>query len=157
MAVQSRPGKYPHIFWMDLRGNNVFEECVVMKKHPNGDITYIPLKGLDSIDQSRLLKILRDKTANMLELWELMKHHRLGNGVNALIYFNQMARTISSGGMIVGEGQRGGGEMPAVRDLNPPAQQVAEAKEAKEAPKPAPKKRGRKPKVKDPILQDPTE
>lgn len=147
MAVQMKAGKYPHIFWVDLRGNNIFEECAIMKRHPNGDMTYIPLSGLDSIDQSRLLKVVRDRSAHIMELWELMKHHRLGNGVNALIYFDQLAKTITTDGRVIrGKGQQyGGGENRAIRSGAPAKQPSAQLNEA--VSEEAPKKRGRKPKV----------
>lgn len=95
-------GKYPHVKWVELHGDGVLHEvAVVREEESNGDIAYIPLSGLDAIDKGRLVKIITQKNAGSLPLWELMQYHTLGNGVNALNYFHQMVKVITASGKIM--------------------------------------------------------
>lgn len=95
------PGKYPHTEWMDLGQNGVLVECAIMKRFPNGDTFFISLESLDRIDKTRLLRILQNRNANMYELWDLMDQVTLGNGVNALAYFNQLTKVRTASGQIM--------------------------------------------------------
>lgn len=95
------PGKYPHTEWLDLGQNGVLIECAIMKRFPNGDTFFISLESLDRIDKTRLLRILQNRNVTMYELWDLMDQVTLGNGVNALVYFNQLAKVRTASGQIM--------------------------------------------------------
>ena len=98
-AVQSR---YKFVEWLDLDGTGVLSECAVMKRFPNGDIYYFTLDSLDAIDKQRLKTILVNRNATLYdELWKVLEQNTLGNGVNALIYFNQLVRQITPSGTIL--------------------------------------------------------
>lgn len=98
-AVQSR---YRFIEWLDIDGTGVLTECAVMKRFPNGDAYYFTLDSLDSIDKQRLKTILVNRnTALYDELWKVMEQNVLGNGVNALIYFNQLVKQLTPSGQIL--------------------------------------------------------
>lgn len=101
-------GKFPHIEWLELEGG-VLTECAIMKKSPDGHIWFFPVKTLDAIDKQRLLKILQNRNAELYELWDLMSQITLGNGVNALTYFNQLVKVLTPTGQILpfGSGQYG--------------------------------------------------
>lgn len=98
MSIEMRDGAYPHVKWIDLDGDGSLTECVLMKEFPNGDVVYIKLSDLDLIDKGRMLKILTSQSAKLLPLHEVMKTTSLNNGVNALTYFHQVAKLMTSGG-----------------------------------------------------------
>jgi hypothetical protein len=94
-------GKYPHIEWIDLNGNNVVTECAILKKDPEGNIYFFTLNSLDLIDKKRLLDIVTNRNANMYELWDLMSQITMRNGVNALVYFHQLAKVLTPSGQVI--------------------------------------------------------
>jgi hypothetical protein len=94
-------GKWAHVEWIDLDGNGVLTECVIMKKFNNGDVAFFPTMGLDNIDRQRLVDILRNRNAPHYELWDLMSNITLGNAVNALEYFQQFTKRRTFSGQIV--------------------------------------------------------
>ncbi|MGI0076108.1 MAG: hypothetical protein ACREAU_01730 [Nitrosopumilaceae archaeon] len=98
--VQSRDGKLPHIKWLDLKNDNTFNECVVMKIDQNENIYYFQVNELDTIDKRRLSRILHGRHAASMELWDLMSQVTLNNGINALTYFHQLVKVITPGGTI---------------------------------------------------------
>lgn len=100
-AGKTYKGKWAHVEWIDLDGNGVLTECVIMKKFGNGDIAFFPTMGLDSIDRQRLVDILRNRNAPHYELWDLMSNIILGNAVNALEYFQQFTKRRTASGQIV--------------------------------------------------------
>lgn len=93
-------GKYPHIEWLDLGQNGVLVECAVMKRESNGDVYFFSLEQIDQIDKHRLARILRGRNANLFDLYDLMSQVTLGNGVNALIYFQQLTKVRTASGQI---------------------------------------------------------
>ena len=98
MAIKMYQGSLPHIYHMDLKNDGVFVECAVMKKDRNGNVFFFPVNALDPIDKRRLAKILNNRNANTMELWDLMDGITLNNGVNALTYFHQLVRMITGSG-----------------------------------------------------------
>lgn len=94
-------GKYPHIEWLDLQRNGVASECAILKRDPEGNIYFFPLNSLDLIDKKRLLDIVTNRNAQMYELWDLMSQITMRNGVNALTYFNQLAKVFTPSGQII--------------------------------------------------------
>ena len=93
-------GKYPHIEWLDLGQNGVLVECAIMKREKNGDVYFFSLEQIDQIDKARLARIIRGRNAEMFDLYDLMSQVTLGNGVNALIYFQQLAKVRTASGQI---------------------------------------------------------
>lgn len=124
MAVQTHKGNYPHIEWIDLKNDGVLVECAIMKRDPNGNIYFFPLKFCDTVDKRRLFKIITNRNANMYELWDLMSNMTLGNGMNALEFFHQFVRVLTASGKIINPtlGTVGAASGTVVmRDKNDPA------------------------------------
>lgn len=94
-------GKYPHIEWLDLYNNGVVTECAILKKDPEGNVYFFPVNTLDMIDKKRLLDIVTNRNAHLYELWDLMHQITMRNGVNALVYFNQLAKVLTPSGAII--------------------------------------------------------
>ena len=99
--LQSRPGSYPHVEWIDLSGNGTLTECAILKKDNEGNLYFFELNKLDAIDRQRLFNIISKRHANQFPLWDLLAQHTLGNGMNALNYFHQLVKVITSGGSII--------------------------------------------------------
>ena len=94
--------KYRFMEWLDIEGNGMLTECAIMKKTPAGDVFFFPMSSLDSIDLQRFKTIISHPEANMYdELWKLLEQKTLGNGINALTYFNQLVKQRSTGGVIL--------------------------------------------------------
>lgn len=115
--VKTQKGKFPHVEWIDLYNEGVAYECAVMKRDGNGNISFIRIDQLDSIDRNRLARILRNRNATNYELWDLMSNVTLGNGVNALEYFHQMVRVITPSGKIIDPRSGKMGMAPAGRQV----------------------------------------
>jgi hypothetical protein len=105
MSIQ---GKWRHLEWIELEGG-VVTECAVMKRSPDGHTWFFPVASLDIVDKQRLLNILRNRNAELYELWDMMSQITLGNGVNALTYFNQLVKVRTPQGQVLpfGSGQYG--------------------------------------------------
>jgi hypothetical protein len=101
MAVVTHKGTYPHIEWIDLKNDGVLVECAIMKRDPNGNIYFFPLKFCDTVDKRRLFKIITNRNAAMYELWDLMSNMTLGNGMNSLEFFHQFVRVITPSGKVI--------------------------------------------------------
>jgi len=97
----TQKSKYPHIEWIDLQQNNVLVECAVMKRDNMGNTYFIRLDSIDAVDKKRLFKIVTNRNAGLYELWDLMSNVTLGNGVNALNYFHQLAKVVTPNGQIM--------------------------------------------------------
>lgn len=90
---------HAHIAWADLYNNGVLVEiAVVALDENNGDLYFIPIAALDTVDRERLLKIISKRDAGKYPLWDLMSNSTLKNGVNALEYFNQLVKGRSLSG-----------------------------------------------------------
>jgi len=94
-------GKFPHVEWLDLNGNNVLVECAIMRTDAQGGKMFIQLNRLDAIDKQRIAKILTNRNAEAFELWDLMSQITLGNGENALKYFHQMVKVFTPAGAVI--------------------------------------------------------
>lgn len=101
VGVTTRPGSWPHIEWIELHNDGVLYECAVLKRDRRGNIYFFELQSLDAVDKQRLMMILADRNAKTFELWDLMSQKTLGNGVNALTYFNQLVKVITPSGRIM--------------------------------------------------------
>lgn len=97
---QTRDGKSPHIKWLELKKDGIMHECAVMKKDEHGNVYYFELGKIDLIDKQRIARILMNRNADRMELWDLMSSTTLNNGVNALTYFHQLVKIISPDGII---------------------------------------------------------
>ena len=93
--------QHPHIEWIELAGDGMLHECAVLKRDNFGNVYYFKTNTLDNIDKQRLAAILSDRNANNFELWDLMSHRTLGNGVNALAYFHQLVKVLTPNGKTV--------------------------------------------------------
>jgi hypothetical protein len=115
--------KYKFMEWIDIEKNGVLTECAVMKKLNNGDVYFFPIAALDDIDKRRLLSIITGKNASLYnELWQLLEQHTLGNGVNAMSYFNQLVKVLTASGQILpfGGGRIGSGTIVMQQDVQQP-------------------------------------
>lgn len=147
---------HPHIAWADLYNNGVLVEiAVVALDENNGDLYFIPVAALDTIDRERLVRIITKRDAHKYPLWDLLSSSVLKNGMNALEYFNQLVKVRSVSGQFFapGAGKMGtlGGALSARPQINapvPPPQVLAEAVAQAAYPEPeaaaaaAPAKRG---------------
>lgn len=94
--------QYAHIEWLELNlGDGILHECAVMKRDAYGNVLFFKTNDLDEIDKKRLAGILMDRNARSFELWDLMMNKTLGNGVNALTYFNQLVRQLTPAGKVL--------------------------------------------------------
>lgn len=100
MKVRTSAGQFPHVKWIDLKGNGLMVECAVMKEDAQGNLYYFELGRLDNIDRQRIARLLTSRNAKTMELWDLMSNTTLNNGVNALTYFHQLVKIISADGVI---------------------------------------------------------
>lgn len=101
MAIAQHQGNIPHIKWVDLKNNNVLVECAILKEDGFGNIYYIEVPNLDSIDKQRLVRIITNRNSKNFELWDLMSQITLNNGMNALEYFHQVVKVITPTGVIM--------------------------------------------------------
>jgi hypothetical protein len=99
--TQLYPGKYPHVYNVDLHKNGLITEVLVMAKNAAGSIWFIPINTLDGVDRQRILRIIQDPLARSLPLYEVMANRRLGNGAIALEYFHQLVKQLTPSGIIV--------------------------------------------------------
>jgi hypothetical protein len=93
-------GKYRNLEWLELEGG-LMTECAIMERSLDGHTWFFPVASLDAIDRQRLLNILRNRNADMYSLWDLMSQITLGNGINALTYFNQLVKVLTPQGQVV--------------------------------------------------------
>lgn len=93
--------QFPHIEWLELYQDGTLHECAVLKTDVVGNKLFFKTNDLDAIDKDRLVRILSDRNARSMELWDLMSTKTLGNGVNALAYFNQLVRQLTAAGKVV--------------------------------------------------------
>ena len=93
--------EYPHVEWLELHQDGVLHECAVMRRTPDGSVLFFRTNDQDEIDRRRLAGILADRNAANFELWDLMSQKTLGNGMNALAYFNQLVKLLSPGGKVM--------------------------------------------------------
>lgn len=93
--------QFPHVEWLELHGDSIMHECAVMSRDRFGNVLFFKLNDLDDIDKRRLVAILMDRNAQHMALWDVMMNRTLGNGVNALAYFNQLVRMLTPNGKIL--------------------------------------------------------
>jgi len=146
MSILKLKGKFPHINWIDLQGDGTVVECAVMREDRQGNVSYLQIDKLDNVDKQRLMKILRTRNIENMELWDAMSTVTLGNGLNALKYFHQLVRVITPNGQIMKPqvGKQGVVLVDQNPNTKPTAEQMAAAQEVVEAGKEAnvkPKKR----------------
>lgn len=114
VAYKIQPSQqYPHIEWIELYNDGILHECAVMKRDRYGNVFFFKTNELDDIDKRRLASILADRNAYNFELYDLMSQRTLGNGVNALTYFHQLVKQLTTNGKIIDPkvGQIGGAYM----------------------------------------------
>lgn len=101
--------EYPHIEWIEVNGDGILHECAIMSRDRAGNILFFKVNDLDDIDKRRLAGILMDRNARHMALWDVMLNRTLGNGVNALGYFNQLVRMLTPNGKLLDprSGQQG--------------------------------------------------
>lgn len=93
--IEIRPGKFPHTGWIDLSGKGVWTEVAIMTVDNNGNVHFFPLTALDRIDRQRFFNIISNRNAGQFPLFELCSQTTLGNGVNALTYFQQLVKVLT--------------------------------------------------------------
>lgn len=124
---------HAHIAWADLNNNGVLIEiAVIALDEKNGDLYFIPIAALDSVDRDRLIRIITKRDASKYALWDLMSNSTLKNGENALVYFNQLVKVRSVSGQIFSPGAgKVGAAMGSLS--NRPVQQAIQAQNAPQA------------------------
>ncbi len=105
-----RPGKYSHTGWIDISGRGVWEEVAIMAIDAGGNVHFFPLVGLDRIDRQRFFGIITGRLADTFPLYELCAQVTLGNGINALTYFQQLVKVLTQSRQVIAPrvGQIGG-------------------------------------------------
>jgi len=93
--IEIRQGKFPHTGWLDLSGKGVWTEVAIMAVDNNGNVHFFPLTALDRIDRQRFFNIISNRNANQFPLYELCSQTTLGNGINALTYFQQLVKVLT--------------------------------------------------------------
>ncbi len=101
MAQIVKSSTHPHIEWIELYEDGILHECAILKTDATGNKLFFPVNYLDSIDKQRLSVILGDRNISNFELWDIMSQKTLGNGVNALAYFHQLAKMYTANGKIL--------------------------------------------------------
>ena len=91
-APQLPPGAVRHMEALPLDADGTGTEVVILKRYANGDRIFIRVDDLDEEDRKRIRKFLSEPHAERFELWDLLSNRRLGNGMNALEYFHQLAK-----------------------------------------------------------------
>lgn len=94
-----------HVALMDINGDGILKEIVVMGIGANGDVHFIPVDHLDTIDIDRLRAVLKKRNADDYPLWDLLSNTTLANGVNALEFFDQFVLTKLNTGAVVQRGK----------------------------------------------------
>ena len=100
LTYEVRSGASPHIKWLELKKDGIMHECAIMKVDAHGNKYYFELGKIDRIDKQRMARLLQNRNADRMELWDLMSSTTLNNGVNALTYFHQLVKIISPDGVI---------------------------------------------------------
>jgi hypothetical protein len=94
--------KYRHYVSMDLYGNGVAHDVLIVNEDKNnGDVYFIKVEDLDQIDRARVSNILSKRNADTMPLWDVMSQVTLKNGVNALEYFHQLVKVRTKSGQII--------------------------------------------------------
>jgi len=99
--------EYQHVQYLDLFGNGILKEVVIVKEEVNGDKYFIETDTLDMVDLERLRGILDKRDSALYPMWDLMGQTMLRNGMNALEYFHQLVRVKTVAGPIVQPGRAG--------------------------------------------------
>lgn len=101
--------QFPHIAEVDLGKGFAVEVAVMAIDARNGDLYFMQLNQMDSIDLKRMRNIILSRDSARYALWDLMDQKTLPNGVNALTFFQQFVkiRTISGEILNPGSGNRG--------------------------------------------------
>jgi hypothetical protein len=86
------PTTLQHIYLLDINDDGQLREVAVVKKWDNGSISYIDVGLLDQTDRQRMVSLVKGLHADKYELFDVMFHQRLGNGLNALEYFSQLTK-----------------------------------------------------------------
>lgn len=94
--------KYRHYVSMDLYGNGVAHDVLIVNEDKsNDDVYFIKVEDLDHIDRARMSNILSKRNADTMPLWDVMAQVTLKNGVNALEYFHQLVKVRTKSGQII--------------------------------------------------------
>ena len=109
-SIQIRPGKFPHTGWIDITGKGIWEEVAIMSIDTSGSVHFFPISALDKIDRQRFFNIITARTSSSFPLYELCAQQTLGNGMNALTYFQQLVKVLTPSRQVIAPrvGQMGG-------------------------------------------------
>lgn len=119
--LESRAGAFPHVEWVDLRGDGTLVEVAVVKRDHEGNTYFFELNKLDAIDRQRIFTIITKRVADRFELWDLLSQHTLGNGMNALTYFHQLVKILTPAGTVIDPKAGIVGVRAGVQQVTPPA------------------------------------
>ncbi len=92
---------YKFIEWLPVNGPDFLQECAILKRFNNGEVSFISLSSLDKIDTARLKHIITSRSASLHnDLFNLLAEQYLGNGENALSYYHQLAKILAPNGNV---------------------------------------------------------
>lgn len=100
-TIKRAVSKYPHVEWLDLKGDGTLIECAIMKRDDAGNVYFFEIGSLDEIDKQRLFRVIVSRNAAQYPLWDIMNQVTLGNGINALEYFHQLVRVLTPSGQVL--------------------------------------------------------
>jgi hypothetical protein len=112
--------QYKHYRAMDIYGNGVGYNVLIVKEDTNGDVYFIKEEDLDGVDIRRMQSILSRRDANRVPLWDLMSQVTLKNGMNALDYFHQLVLVRTASGQIINPSATRRGLRQTIRPQMPP-------------------------------------
>lgn len=140
---------YKHYRSMDIYGNGVGYNVVIVKESPNGDVYFIKEEDLDGVDVRRMQAILNRRDADRNPLWDVMSQVTLKNGMNALEYFHQLVQVRTASGQIISPSNTRQGMRQTLMPQRRPQQPTQEsptvpqqAQESNSVSSEQPKKRG---------------
>lgn len=146
--------QYKHYRAMDIYGNGVGYNVVIVKEDTNGDVYFIKEEDLDGVDIRRMQSILSSRNADRTPLWDVMSQVTLKNGMNALDYFHQLVLVRTASGQIINPSAtrrgmrqtltapRQSAPQPQAEDAAPQAQQTQQVNESSGNSNEQSKKRG---------------
>lgn len=124
---------YNHYRSMDIYGNGVGYNVVIVKEDPNGDVYFIKEEDLDGVDIRRMQSILSRRDVHRTPLWDVMHQVTLKNGMNALEYFHQLVLVRTASGQIIHPSTTRRGMRQTLTPPTAPRQQPAQGESSREA------------------------
>jgi len=127
---------YNHYRAMDIYGNGIGYNVIIIKEDTNGDVYFIKEESLDHVDIKRMGDILKKRGANNAPLWDIMDQVTLKNGMNALEYFHQLVQVRTKSGQIISPSSTRRGLRQTANPMTPQKRARAPQQSTQQPPKP---------------------